>query len=317
MIHSLSLGKVAGFVAIVCVALWVVFFNAGHSLWWLIAAGGIAVALWIIDAVRAHRHRGEYAEFALAHGWDFSRRSFDYNQRFATAPFGVGSSCFQSDVLRGTLNGLDCATFTHSYETGDDAGDKRKYVFQVTLVELPVNLPRLELIPESLIQRVAKTVGAMDIDFESADFNRTWRVRATDRKYAHDVLDPRMLERLIQPDAVGAMIRIEGGAVMTWQAGRAGLDGLAVRLGVLAAIARRIPDHVLREYTERGLALRQGKYVSDAANQRPLVGPDWATTPGVLTSGRYTGIGVEGFETQGFETHDDTELPGGPASPSL
>jgi hypothetical protein len=89
----------------------------------------------------------------------------------------------------------------------------------------------LELIPESLAQRVAKTMGARDIDFESAAFNRAWRVRAADRKYAHDLLDPRMLERLIQPDAEGAMIRIEGGAVMTWQAGRAGLDGLAAGSG--------------------------------------------------------------------------------------
>ncbi len=107
-----------------------------------------------------------------------------------------------------------------------------------------------------------------------------------------------MLERLTLPDAQGAMIRIEGGAVMTWQAGRVGLDGLAARLGVLTAIARRIPDHVLREYTERGLASRHGKYASSPGAHRPLVGPDWAITPGALTSGRYTGIGAQDDDPQ-------------------
>ncbi|WP_430868142.1 hypothetical protein [Demequina aurantiaca] len=294
MRQTLSLRRVARLASVALFAVSAILFVAGQSIWWVVAAGVFGAAVWIFEAVHAHRHRSEYAEFALLHGWDFAPRTTEYNSRFASAPFAVGGDRQQLDVLRGKLNGLECATFTHVYETGgDEPADKRKHPFQVTLVELPVNLPRLELIPESLAQRVAKTVGAMDIDFESEAFNRRWRVRAADRKYAHDVLDPRMLERLIQPDAEGAMIRIEGGAVMTWQSGRVGVEGLATRLGVLTAIARRIPDHVLREYTERGLASRHGKYLPDGEHHRPLVGPDWATTPGVLTSGQYTGIGVE------------------------
>lgn len=293
MRQSLTMRNVAAFGAVACAGLAVVLSRVGQPVWWLVAAGIVAVGVWIFDAVRAHRHRGEYAEFALLHGWEYVARTREYNRRFTSAPFGVGDNLHQTAVLRGSLGGIDCATFTHHYETGDDAGEKRKYVSQVTLVELPVNLPRLELIPESLVQRAAKVVGAMDIDFESAEFNRRWRVRAAERRYAHDVLDPRMLERLIQPDAQGAMIRIEGGAVMTWQAGRLGLDGLAARLGVLTAVARRIPDHVLSDYTERGLAVRHGRYVPGGGRHRPLVGPDWATTPGALTSGTYIGIGRE------------------------
>jgi len=54
---------------------------------------------------------------------------------------------------------------------------------------------------------------------------------------------------------------------------------------------------VLREYTERGLASRYGKYLPDGDQHRPLVGPSWATTSGALTSGHYTGIGVDEYET--------------------
>lgn len=290
MRQSLSLRNASAFVTAGCLVVGGMLFRIGYTPVWLMLIGLGAAVFWVVDYVRAQRHRSEYAEFAALHGWNYSPGSFDYNSRFVSAPFGVGIKRHQSDVLRGTLNGVECATFTHRYELEKSGGDSTDYVFQVTLVELPVTLPRLELIPESIAQRLAKSVGAMDIDFESHAFNRMWRVRAADRKYAHDVLDPRMLERLTQSDVEGVMIRIEGGAVMTWSAGRAGVDGLAARLGVLTAIARRIPDHVIREYTERGLASHHGKYAPDGDRHRPLVGPDWAVTPGALTSGRYTGI---------------------------
>jgi len=294
MRRALSMRNLAAFAAAASFAVGAVLFNLGFTPGWLILFGAVAAAFWVVDVLRARQHRSEYADFALLHGWDYAPRSFDFNTRFATAPFGVGSKMHQTDVLRGTLNGLECATFTHHYQTGHgEPGETTEYMFQVSLAELPVNLPLLDLIPESLAQRAAKTMGAMDIEFESYEFNRRWRVRANDRRYAHDLLDPRMLERLTQPDAQGAVIRIEGGAVMTWQAGRVGLDGLATRLGVLSAIARRIPDHVLRDHTERGFGSQRDKYSGTEDRHRPLKGPDWAVTPGALTSGRYTGLGAD------------------------
>jgi hypothetical protein len=288
----------AAFVAALLFAAGGFLINLGFFPAWVFVGGIVAGGIWAIDYVRERRHNSEYQEFAILHGWEYARRSAEYTTRFVSSPFGVGNKRHQTDVLRGTLNGIECATFTHHYEVDNGrAGENSQYIFQVTLVELPVTLPRLELIPESFAQRVAKTVGAMDIEFESELFNRQWRVRAADRKYAHDVLDPRMLERLIQPDAQGGLIRIEGGAIMTWQAGRRGVEGLAARLGVLTAIARRIPDHVLREYTERGLASHRGQYSAGTGKYGVLSGPEWAVTPGALTSGRYTGIGVDDDES--------------------
>lgn len=295
MRQSLSVRNVAAFMGGAFLVVGVILIDQGYVPVALFLLSIFAAVFWVVDHFRGQRHRKAYAAFAKLHGWEFSQRTFAYNSRFVSAPFGEGEKPRQTDVLRGNFSGLDCATFTHRYELkSDNEGKHGEFLFQVTLVELPVTLPRLELIPESMAQRVAKTFGAQDIDFESAAFNRRWRVRANDRKYAYDLLDPRMLERLIQPDAEGAMIRIEGGAIMTWQAGRVGLDGLAGRLSVLTAIARRIPDHVVREYTERGFASQRGTYAPDYPTRRPLTGPDWATTPGALTSGRYTGIGFEG-----------------------
>ncbi|WP_296667265.1 hypothetical protein [Demequina sp.] len=260
------------------------------------ALGAVAVlglAVW--EGVLGFRHRNEAARFALEHGWEHLPRTAAYSTRFGGYPFDLGGRAYQTDVLRGTYAGWRCATFTHVVEQDVGAGDNKsetRQTFQVTLAELPVNLPRLDIVPESLATRAAQALGAVDIDVESHAFNERWRVITRDRRYGHDVIDPRMIARLLEHDVEGRAVRIDGGAVMVWGVGREGVSTLSSRLGVVTGIARRIPRHVLRRLEEQGRAMRD----PDA----PLVGPEWAITPGALTSGRYTGIGAEEYEA---ETH--------------
>jgi hypothetical protein len=189
------------------------------------------------------------------------------------------------NVLRGSLNGVQCVTFTHHFEIRDDGNRGADHAFQVSLVEIPVVLPRLEVVPEGVAAKFAKALGGRDLDVESHEFNRRWRVLCRDARYAHAVLDPRMVERLLEPDAWELAIRIDGGAVMAWQAGRVGTADLARRLGVLTAVARRIPAHVVRDYQERGAHKHSGR-----DRPFPESAPGWATTPGALTTGKATGI---------------------------
>lgn len=275
--------------ALVLAGLFMVLFVAGALPSGLAFALGAAVVLLLAvwEGVVAHRHRHEAARFALAHGWEHESRTAAYNTRFGGDPFDLGGRSWQSDVLRGTFAGYRCATFTHVVEQGGQAGESKadsRLAFQVTLAELPVRLPRLDIVPESLVNRVAQALGAVDIEVESHAFNDRWRVVARDRRYGHDVVDPRMIARLLEHDAEGLAIRIDGGAVMVWTVGRESVDSLARRLAVVTGVARRIPGHVIRRF-EEGHAMRD----PDA----PLSGPAWAVTPGALTSGRYTGVGVD------------------------
>lgn len=247
-----------------------------------------ATGLWSLWEWRGARaHADEHERFALEHGWQHLDRGAPYSLRFSRFPFGAGSHQHQEHILRGTYNGMRCATFTHVFEDGVPGRDERTapQLFQITLAELSVDLPWLEIVPESAWNHAAQALGGMDVEVESHEFNRRWRVRAADRRYAHDMVDPRMIQRLLDSDVEGCSIRIEGGAVMLWQPGREGVGSLARRLGAVSGIARRIPDHVLRTYTD------QGRGRPDPA--APLTGPSWAVTPGALTSGRYTGIGVD------------------------
>lgn len=274
--------------------IYVVLSLVGDLMTWVAVGGGILAVAWvawaIYDFVRSRRLRDEYQEFAQTHGWSYEARTYEFNHRFSGFPFGQGSARRQESVVRGTFNGQECVTFAHVFEPirDGDGLSRGTQVFQVTLAELPVALPRLDIVPENLPSAIAKALGGGDVDVESHAFNQRWRVIANDARYAHAVLDPRMVERLLFADAEGLGIRIDGGAVYVWSVGRRRADNLARRLGVVSGIARRIPDHVIREYKELGYHSRAG-----GAWARPLQGPAWATEPGALTSGRYTGIGTD------------------------
>lgn len=254
----------------------------------IIAVGGLAWAG--IDWVRSRRMHDEYQDFAKTHGWTYTATSYQFNQRFSGFPFGQGTARRQESLVQGAYNGQQCATFAHVFEMrrSGETSPMATQAYQVTLAELPVALPRIDIVPENLPATIAKALGGGDVDVESYEFNQRWRVITHDHRYAHAVLDPRMIERLLQTDVEGLGIRIDGGAAYVWSTGRQGAHTLARRLGVVTGIARRIPDHVLREYRELGYLVRRG----DAAT-RPMTGPSWATEPGALTSRRYTGIGTD------------------------
>lgn len=223
---------------------------------WGLLAGIVLVvgtiAMWVYDSFASSRLRREHVEFAELHGWRFFNRTREYSDRFAGFPFAGPPESFQENVIQGSFGGARCATFTHVRVFTDDKGTERHEPFQVTLAELPVYLPRLELVPEKLADKFAKALGGGDMDVESYEFNKRWRVLTRDYRYAHSVLDPRMVERLIEPDALKYAILIEGGAVLMWRPEREGIGSLAARLGVLTAVARRIPQHVVREYRDLG-----------------------------------------------------------------
>jgi len=258
--------------------------------WWpfaiLAALLVLSMAYWIWDANADERHARAMLKFAVLNNWEYMHEASDYRRWFHSFPFNRGSTEMDTVLIRGPFNGQTCATYTHELEIGQDNQRKRKERWQITLVELPYALPTIDIVPDDGLAKIEKFLGGMDVDFESSAFNKRWRVRAGNLKYAHDIVHPRMMERLLQYDAEGLAIRIEGKAVLCWQADPRGPGDLARRLSVITAVAKLIPSFVLREF----------EYIykkqEEEARKREENAPLWAKTPYALTSGRYTGIGA-------------------------
>lgn len=247
----------------------------------------VVVAYWIYRMYERSRHARRLKEFADLHGWSYRESGDELLAGLTGYPFGTGENRVVQDVVEGTYSGVTVASYTYCYEqkvAGEHAGEQ---IFTVTQARLPAPFPRIDLVPEDAGTRVLSQFGLADIDLESAEFNRLWRVLCSDKRYAIDVVDPRMMQVLLRGHQPGVAVRIDGDRLFAWSAGIAKIDDLSRRMDLVAGASKAIPAHVVRKYTEL-----EGQRTGEQA-ARDAKAPGWANTGGILNSGTYIGIGVD------------------------
>ena len=281
------LGWIAGAAALVVSA----GFQAGIFEWQVWAVIGVAalvvLAYFVFRFLEQSRHAKRLQAFAEQNGWAYRPEGGELLIGLKGFPFGTGTGRVAMDVIEGTYSGVSVACYTYSFDqqvAGEYAGEQ---VFTVAQALLPTRLPRLDLVPEDIGTRVLSQFGLADIDLESAEFNRTWRVLSDDKRYAIDVVDPRMMLALMRNRQQGVAVRIDGDKVIAWSAGVAHVRDLARRMDLVASVSKAIPAHVVRKFAE----IEEQRRAEEAA--REAKAPGWAKTGGVLNSGHYTGIGTD------------------------
>jgi hypothetical protein len=85
-------------------------------------------------------------------------------------------------------------------------------------------------------------LGMQDIELESEDFNRRFRVRCDDAKLAYDVLPPRTMEALLARPALH--VRLYGADDLLWESGPHRPSELLARLDTLSALLDGVPSYV-------------------------------------------------------------------------
>jgi len=207
----------------------------------LFAVGMLAFAVLAWWAGRKRRER--LIAWAATNGWTYAASDVSLTNFSQWQPFGVGHSKRATEVLAGRYDRLSALSFAYRWTTGSGR-ESTTHTAHIVAVVLPAYLPRVELTPDGLGAKLAKLVGAQDLTFESADFNRAYRVSASDPRVAHAIVHPRLMERMLRDDARGSSWRIDGTWLLSWETGSTDLDRLATRLGVLSAVVRSVPRHV-------------------------------------------------------------------------
>jgi hypothetical protein len=176
----------------------------------------VAVAYAAQQAARKRRE----AMAALAHelqGQFFPDKDRDHHrqyQQFGT--FRVGSSRTAYNTIRGHVDiggrsfGVTMGDYRYTTGSGDDA---RTYEMSYAVLTLPfTGVPSLFVRPEGLLDKLAGTLGFDDIDFESAEFSGRFHVTSDDKRFAYDVVHPKMMEFLLAVDP--PKIELAGGCLL-------------------------------------------------------------------------------------------------------
>jgi hypothetical protein len=177
----------------------------------ILAAIAVLILVRMVNAYIAKRQRpGQLAALAAQLGWRFETdadESFDDQYgHFSAFARGHSRSAFNTFYGAIEVEGRQWPVRTGDfrYRTTSTNGKHRTTVthcLSYAIVETPhLGAPDLYFRREGLFDRVAGAFGFEDIDFESAEFSERFHVKSSDKRFAYAVLDPRMMEFLLDGD---------------------------------------------------------------------------------------------------------------------
>ena len=208
----------------------------------LVIFAGLAV--WGVQ--RNRKRMSELAQFAASVGWQYIERDDQLAFQWQRPPFNQGYDHRATDVLRGAFAGRQVVAFDYSYKetTTDSKGNTSSttYRYAICALALPATLPYLEVGPESVLSRLGNVVGVHDIEIESEEFNRKFRVHSDDRKFASDVLSPRLAQTLLSLPPYHW--RTDGTSLVSWSNGVLKPNVIQAWFSALSGVIDSIPDFV-------------------------------------------------------------------------
>jgi hypothetical protein len=167
----------------------------------------IAVVAIVTGLVQRHDKRTIARAEALAqqHGFRLDagakappRQEFDL--------FDLGSA--QKVSFQFWREGENDSVFRYQFTTGS-GDDRRTHHRTCALVSLPYAAPHTKIGPEGFWSNLGRMVGRRDIEVESAEFNRRYRVTSDDERFAITLLDHRMLAWLLSRESGGGTVKFE------------------------------------------------------------------------------------------------------------
>ncbi|HEB53001.1 MAG TPA: hypothetical protein ENI87_07100 [bacterium] len=178
----------------------------------------------------------------------------DHDDRYAQFEiFRRGHSRVARNTMLGQIElfGRPCLMLggDFRYKVTSGAGKHRStrtYRFSYLIVHPPWQTPPLLVRREGFFDKLKGALGFDDIDFESDEFSRAFYVQSTDKRFAYDVLHPRMMEFLLHEQP--PMIDIEDGAMCVSDGrGRWEPDRFRAEIAFVQRFCEQWPRHLVKD----------------------------------------------------------------------
>ncbi len=212
---------------------------------------GLMAGVAIYGLIQARRRREALFELA-------QRLQLGFNpgeDREIASRFGFlkqlaqGSNRYAMNVLAGRYRQNEILVFDYHYETyaTDSKGNRTTthHWFSFFILTLPAAFPELTIRREGFFTKIAEVFGYGDINFESAEFSKTFNVRSPDKKFAYDVCNAQMMEYLLANRDLS--IEIENTALALAFTSRLAVEQIEANLQRLVEIRARLPEYLFTQ----------------------------------------------------------------------
>ena len=215
-----------------------------------VAALAVFAGLAVLGAKRNMKRRSELEQYAASAGWQYVARDDQLAFLWQRPPFNQGYDHRANNVLRGAFAERQLVAFDYSFKerTTDSKGGSSEttFNFAVCALALPAALPYLEVGPESVFERLGNVIGVHDIEIESEEFNRKFNVHSDDRKFASDVLSPRLAQTLLSLPPYHW--RTDGASLVSWSKGTLKPNVFQQWFSTLSGVIDSIPAFVWHDH---------------------------------------------------------------------
>jgi hypothetical protein len=211
----------------------------------------LVIALGVYAWHRGEQRKKELAEWARRRGLSFSaNRDKWLDTRFPPfAAFQDGSNRYAYNIMEGSFKDRPVTAFDYHYETysTDSDGHRQTHTHRFSAVVVDAELPVRSLFirTETILDKVGEFIGFDDIDFESAEFSRTFCVKAPDKRWAFDVLHQETMEFLL--NAPRYIIEMQNGFVMVWRKNTFSTNEFQEAILLADGLLKRLPRSVIEE----------------------------------------------------------------------
>ncbi|MDJ0975641.1 MAG: hypothetical protein QNJ98_14355 [Planctomycetota bacterium] len=160
-----------------------------------------------------------------------------------------GDQRYAYNIANGAMGDTEVVAFDYHYRTrSTDSKGRTQYHhhnFSAVLLDTRLALKPLFIRAEGFFDKITSAFGFDDIDFESAEFSRTFFVKSPDRKWAYDVIHQETMEFLLR--APRFTIQLAGPHALIWRGRRFSAAEFDHALNVITGILDRIPKDIRKE----------------------------------------------------------------------
>jgi hypothetical protein len=206
----------------------------------MLAAAALAVFAWF-----SAKRREELKKWAEANGLTL-RAGRDSRLDELYPRFGClrrGGSRYAYHIVEGPWHRRSVTAFDYHYATGSGK-NRQDHRFSAIVLASEVPLQPLSIRPEGILDKVTEFFGLDDIDFESAEFSRTFHVTSKDRRWAYDVIHQGAMEFLLGMPRFA--IQFDVGSVIVWRGHRFDPKTFEAAIQVAEGLLDRLPSYLVR-----------------------------------------------------------------------
>ncbi|MGZ0706775.1 hypothetical protein ACWPKO_00370 [Coraliomargarita sp. W4R53] len=159
-----------------------------------------------------------------------------------------GSRRYVFNRISGEIEGNEVNAFDYHYETySRDSKGRRStnhHYYSIFTLSLPARFPELNIEREGFFSKIGQALGFDDIDFESLEFSKRYKVKSSDKKFAYDFCNAQMIDYLLQQQDL--IIEVDGHTLALTFKGKLSIQAIRPNLDRLLRIRSLMPGYLFK-----------------------------------------------------------------------